>query len=133
MSSDTIISLLLAIPISFYCTTVYGRVSRFSEAKREALRIIRAVNFMQEQNGVVITKDKEIPKLNLIVSELLSLKHLEAAEQLSRICSDFHEVSMHAKNGRLDFSAVDQSYSKWQAAINKLTPNRLAFWTPWCK
>lgn len=133
MSSDTIFSLLLGIPIAFYCSAVYGRISHFSELKREVLRIIRTVDFMQEENGVVITKDEEIPKLTLIVSELLFLKHRKAAEDVSRICSDFHEVSMHARVGRLDVLAFGQSYSNWQSAINNLPPNRIAFWSPWSK
>ena len=133
MSTEAIITLLLGIPITFYCSAVYGRISRFSEIKREVLRIFRTVDFMQESKGVIITKDEEIPKLTLIVSELISLKHRKAAEEVSRICSDFHEVSMHARIGRLDVSAFGQSFSNWQSAINHLPPNRFAFWSPWFK
>lgn len=133
MSAETIISLLLGIPIAFYCSAVYGRIIRFSEIKREVLRIIRIVDFMQEGTGVVITKDEDISKLSLIISELLSLRHRKAAEEVSRICSDFHEVSIHAKIGRLDASAFGHSYSNWQSAANNLPPNWLTFWIPWPK
>lgn len=65
MSADTITGLLLGIPIAFYCNAVYGRIGHFAEIKREVLRVIRTVNFMQEDVGVVITKDAEISKLSL--------------------------------------------------------------------
>lgn len=131
MSTEAIISLLLGIPIAFYCSAVYGRVSRFAEVKREVLRIIRSVDFMQEEPGVTITNDEEIPKLTLVVSELLSLKHHEAAEEVAKIHSDFQEIGMHAKIGRLDASEFNQNYSNWQAAANNLPPNRLVIWSPW--
>lgn len=133
MSEDTIISLLLGVPIAFYCSAVYGRISHFSEIKREILRIIRSIDFMQEETGVVITNDEDVSKLSLISSELISLSHYKAAEEVSRICSDFYEVSMHARLGRLDTSAFGQSYSNWQSAVRNLPPNRLAFWRPWSK
>lgn len=133
MSADTIIGLLLGIPIAFYCSAVYGRISHFSEIKREVLRIVRMVDFMQEKAGVVITKDEEISKLPLIVSELISLKHSKAAEEVSKICSDFHEMSMHARLGRLSASTFGNCYSNWQTTANNLPPNRLAFWAHWPK
>ena len=133
MSAEAILSLLLGIPIAFYCSAVYGRISRFSEIKREVLRIIRSVDFMQEESGVVITNDAEIPRLTLVVSELLSLKHQKAAEEVSKIHSEFHEIGMHARIGRLDVSAFNQNYSNWQAAANSLPPNRLVLWSPWPK
>jgi hypothetical protein len=133
MSSESIISLFLGFPLALYGSVVFSRFSRFAELRNEVLRIIRTIDFMQEQSGVSITNVQDVPKLTLIASDLLSLKHREAAEVVSAIRSGIDEISMHAKIGRLNVSAFGQSYSNWQSMARELPPNKLALWNPWSK
>lgn len=131
MSSEAIIGLLLSLPIGLYGSVVISRYSRFSELRNEVLRIVRAINFMQEGNKVHITNDQDIAKLPLIVSDLISLKHGEAAEVVLAIRSDIDEISMHAKVGRLDSSAFAQNFSNWQSMARNMPPNKFVLWSPW--
>lgn len=133
MSSEAIIGLLLSLPLGLYGGVVISRYSRFAELRNEVLRIVRAIDFMQEGNKVNITNDQDISKLPLIVSDLLFLKHKEAAEVVSAMRSDIDEISMHAKIGRLDSSAFSQNFSNWQDMARNLPPNKLVLWSPWAK
>lgn len=137
MSSDTIISLLLGIPLSIitglYSGAILSRYVRFSELRNETLRIIRTIDFMQEADGVSISKTDDIAKLILISSDLYFLKHRKAAQTVNAIRSDIDEISRHASIGRLKVGAFEQNYSNWQYMARTLSPNKLVLWSLWAK
>jgi len=137
MSSDTIIGLLLGIPLSIitglYSGAILSRYVRFSELRNEVLRIIRAIDFIQEQHGVSFSKTDDVAKLLLISSDLYFLKHRKAAEIVNAIRSDIDEISMHAGAGRLKVGAFEQNYSNWQNMARTLPPNKLVLWSLWTK
>lgn len=137
MSSDTIISLLLGIPLSIitglYSGAILSRYVRFSELRNETLRIIRTIDFMQEADGVSISKTDDIAKLILISSDLYFLKHRKAAQTVNAIRSDIDEISRHASIGRLKVGAFEQNYSNWQNMARTLSPNKLVLWSLWAK
>jgi len=137
MSSDTIISLLLGIPLSIitglYSGAILSRYVRFSELRNETLRIIRTIDFMQEADGVSISKTDDIAKLILISSDLYFLKHRKAAQTVNAIRSDIDKISRHASIGRLKVGAFEQNYSNWQNMARTLSPNKLVLWSLWAK
>lgn len=135
MSCDTIISLLLGIPLSIitglYSGAILSRYVRFAELRNEALRVIRTIDFMQEADGVSILKTDDVAKLILISSDLYFLKHRKAAETVNAIRSDIDEIVMHARIGRLKAGAFEQNYSNWQSRARTLPPNKLVLWSLW--
>lgn len=137
MSTDTVISLLLGIPLSvitgLYSGAILSRYVRFSELRNEVLRIIRTIDFIQEQHGVSISKTDDVAKLILISSDLYFLKHRKAAETVNAIRADIDEISMDASVGRLKVGAFEQSYSNWQNMARTLSPNKLVLWGLWAK
>ena len=137
MSSDSIISLLLGIPIGIlaglYSGVILSRYTRFVDLRNEALRIIRTIDYMQESDKVKITNDQDVSKLTLIASDLLFLKHRKAGEIVSALRSDIDEMTMHAKVGRLDATAFSQNYVIWQLTANTLPANKLVLWSLWAK
>jgi hypothetical protein len=137
MSSDTIISILLGIPLSIvtglYSGVILSRYSRFAELRNEVLRVIRTIDFMQESDKVIITNDSDVPKLTLVVSDLFFLKHRKAAEIVTALISDIHEMKMHAQAGRLKVDAYSQNYVSWQQTGNRLPANKLVLFSPWAK
>lgn len=102
MSSESIASLLLGFVLGLYGGVVIARYSRFAELRNEVLRVIRSIDFIQEQNGVVITNVDDVPKLMLVVSDLLFLKHRKAADVVSAIRSDIDEISIHSKSRKAE-------------------------------
>lgn len=137
MSCDTIIGLLLGIPLSIitglYSGVILSRYVRFAELRNEVLRVIRRIDFIQEANGVSISKTDDVAKLILISSDLYFLKHRKAGEIVNTIRSDIDEISMHASIGRLKIGAFEQSYSNWQNMARTLPPNKLVLWSWWAK
>ena len=135
MSSDTIISLLIGIPLSIitglYSGAILSRYVRFSDLRNEALRIIRTIDFMQESGDVSISNTDDVAKLTLISSDLYFLKHRKAAEIVNAIRADVDEISTHASVGRLKVSAFGQNYSNWQNMARTLPPNKLVLWSLW--
>lgn len=79
MSSDSVISLLLGIPLSIitglYSGVILSRYVRFAELRNEVLRIVRAIDFIQEPGRVLISNDQDVAKLVLIAGDLYFLKH----------------------------------------------------------
>ena len=137
MSKETIISLILAFPIGIitglYSGVILSRFTRFSELRNEVLRIIRTIDFMQEQGKLVITNDRDVAKLTLVVSDLLFLKHKKAADIVARISSDIGEKKMHAETGCLKFDAYNSTYIEWQKSANAITPSKLVIFSLWGK
>ena len=137
MSTDTVISLLLGIPLSIitglYSGAILSRYVRFSELRNEVLRIIRKIDFTQEQHGLSISKNDDVAKLILISSDLYFLKHRKAAETVNSIRAEIDEISMNASIGRLKVGAFEQNYSNWQHMARTLPPNKLVLWSLWAK
>jgi hypothetical protein len=73
MSLDSILSLLLGIPIGLvsglYTGLIVTRYARFAELRNEVLRIIRSIDFMREESRINITNDQDVPKFVLIASQ----------------------------------------------------------------
>lgn len=84
MSPETVISLLLGIPIGLvsglYTGLIVTRYARFAELRNETLRIIRTIDFMQDGSKVDVSNDQGVPKLVLISSDLIFLGHRMAGE-----------------------------------------------------
>lgn len=135
MTSDTIISLFLGIPLSIitglYSGAILSRYVRFADLRNEALRIIRAIDFIQETGCLTVSKNEDVAKLTLISSDLYFLKHRKAAEIVNTIRSDINEMSIHAKAGRIGSESFEQSYINWQNMARTLPPNKLALWSFW--
>lgn len=137
MSKETIISLILAFPIGIitglYSGVILSRYTRFAELRNEVLRIIRTIDFMQEAEKLVITNDRDVSKLSLVVSDLLFLKHKEAADVVARLSSDISEKKMHADARHLMVDAYKSSYVEWQKYANAITPSKSVIFSFWGK
>ena len=137
MTSDSIVSLLLGIPLSIvtglYSGAILSRYIRCGDLRNETIRIIRTIDFTQETGGVSITKTDDVAKLSLISSDLYFLEHRKAAEIVNAIRSDIDEMSVHAGTGRLKIEAFEKHYLNWQSMARTLPPNKLVLWSFWAK
>lgn len=135
MLSESTISLLLGIPIGIitglYSGVIVSRYVRFAELRNQVLRIIRAIDFIQEPHGVAIRNNQDVSTLTFIASDLMFLEHRRAGEIVSTLRAEIDEISLHAKVGRLNVSAYGQDFARWQQTARSLPPNRLVLWSLW--
>jgi hypothetical protein len=135
MSTDAFFSLLIGIPISIitglYSGIIVSRYTRFAELRNEVLRIIRAIDFMQEQHGLRISNDNDLSRLPLIAGDFYYLQHRAAGDTVNALRAEIDEVSMHARAGRLDSSMYEKSFASWQQTARSLPPARAVLWSLW--
>ncbi len=137
MSLDSLISLLLSIPLGLvsglYTGLIVTRYARFAELRSEALRIIRAIDFMSDGAGVQLSHHEDVPKLLLISSDLLFLRHKEAGEQMAQLLQRISTTNYEAQNGKLSVGEYNSQHTAWQEAARALPPNKLVLWAFWGK
>lgn len=137
MSIDSILSLLLGIPIGLasglYTGIIVTRYARFAELRNETLRIIRAIDFMSEENSVRITNDEDVPKLLLVSSDLLFLSHKEAGEQVNQLLQEISTTTADARNGKINSIEYVGRHSAWQRVARELPPSKKVLWALWGK
>ncbi len=135
MQSDTIISLILALPIGvitgLYSGLIVSRYIRFSDLRNELLRIIRSIDFVQEEKHIYIFNDQDIVKIPLIASDLFFLQHKKAGEIVCDLRKAIDQTKILAIAGEMDISMYEEAYSQWQKMANKLPPNRLVLFSLW--
>lgn len=135
MSKESIISLLLGIPLSIitglYSGVILSRYVRFAELRSEVLRIVRAIDYIQEPSGVLITNDQDMANLPQVAGDLYFLKHRKAGDVVSAIRSDIDEMALHARAGRLKVGAFEQNHANWQQMARSLSPSKLVLWNLW--
>lgn len=122
------LSIPIALATSAYVTVVHSRYSKFQELKKEALRVIRSIDFIQEGQTLKIFNNEEVKNLVLVSSDLISLGHLNAAILINEIQSYIHEISIHSQAGRLNADVFNINFSQWQKMVREMSPNKYALW-----
>lgn len=137
MQSDTVISLVLALPIGvatgLYSGVIVSRYARFADLRNQLLRIIRSIDYMQEQDRLDIKNDQDVSKIMLISGDLFFLKHQKAGQNVSALLSEIEHTKILATSGQIDVAAYENKYREWQTIANSLTPNRLVLFSFWSK
>ena len=135
MSIDSVVSLLLGIPIGLvsglYTGLIVTRYARFAELRNEILRVIRVIDFMEDNGSIDIRHDQDVPKLHLIASDLLFLGHHAAGEQTLKLVQDMSHTNYSAKHGKMSIHEYGEKYSEWQTTARRLPGNKLVLWSLW--
>ncbi len=137
MSNDSILSLLLSIPIGIvsglYTGIIVTRYARFAELRNEALRIIRNIDFNTEALNIRITNDHDVSKFVLISSDLFFLRHCKAGEKINELLREIQSTNIEAKSGKIDINEYSIRYSRWQVIARNLPPNKFVICSLWGK
>lgn len=135
MSLETIISLLLGIPIGLvsglYTGLIVTRYARFAELRNETLRIIRTIDFMQDGSKVDVSNDHDVPKLVLISSDLLFLGHRTAGEQTMKLFTEMSNTNYSARAGKIGVEEYAEHCACWQKIARELPGSKLVLWSVW--
>ena len=137
MSADSIISLLLSVPIGiisgFYSGLIVTRYARFAELRNETLRIIRGIDFVDEGRQIQISNDGDVSKLVLVASDLFFLNHMKAGEKVGELSKAISNTNYDARAGRVGIEEYSDRYGQWQAAARSLPANKTVVWSFWAK
>jgi hypothetical protein len=132
MSYESIISILLSIPVSLICGIISGlytglivtRYSRFSALRNEALRIIRVIDFIDEKEYINISNTDDVGKIFLIAMDLEFLGHEKAANKLYKISNEITSVNYEAGIGKINYSEYHEGFRLWQVNARSISPSK---------
>ena len=137
MSADSILSLLLGIPIGIisglYTGIIVTRYARFAELRNETLRIIRSIDFVHEAPKILVSNDQDVSKLALIASDLFFLSHRTAGEKVNELSKNIPATNYEARSGRISIGEYGDRYSRWQTIARELPPSKRVIWSLWGK
>lgn len=135
MNAETLISLLLGIPIGvisgLYSGLIVARYQRFADLRSQVLRVIREIDFIKEESRIAFPKRKDVPELFLVASDFLFLKHRRAGESTLKLASEINEALYLASNGNIDYEVFQARYSAWQDAGRSLGPSPIRLLRLW--
>ena len=134
MSNDFAYDLAMAlIPgtvAGYYAGLLTAKQAKFNSLKSEALRCVRSINYIGDDQKTDLHKTEKSEDLHLIASELLQLKHRRAGEQLLEIAGEIANVVASCQLSSLPVHGVMSNLEKWQERIRALRPG-VRFLVPW--
>ncbi|WP_312400739.1 hypothetical protein [Stenotrophomonas indicatrix] len=134
MSNESLFALLLSLPIGvvsgLYSSLIVTKYARFSELRREALRIIRSINFVGDNEGAQIIEPDNLDALALIASDLIGLGHDAAGKEANRIYDVILSSNAAALAGAISAKRYLHLHASWQQQVRCLGPNKRIY-LPW--
>lgn len=135
MINETIIGVLLGIPPGIlggiYAGLIVARYQRFADLRSELLRIIRSIDFMDDNGRVQITESKDISDILHIAGDFAFLRHKYAFETASALNSAISSTHYQAMSGGLSFDQYSEHYKRWQQQARSISPNLLVLLRLW--
>ena len=132
---ETVINLLLGIPIGLvsglYTGLIITRYTRFAELRNEAMRIIRAIDFVQNDSRINLSNDHDVSKLVLIGSDLLFLGHRKAGEATMKLSTEILSINYAARHEKIDMDEYSKHFSRWQDLGRELPSSKKVLWSLW--
>lgn len=135
MTDETLLGVLLGIPPGIiggiYAGLIVARYQRFADLRSELLRIIRAIDFMDENGRVQITEHKDTADILHIAGDFAFLRHKCAFEITSELNAAISTTNYRAKGGGLTYQQYSAQYEKWQHRARSISPNPLVLLRLW--
>lgn len=135
MTDETLLSVLLGIPPGIiggiYAGLIVARYQRFADLRSELLRIIRGIDFMDENGRVRITENKDTADILHIAGDFAFLRHKHAFEIASGLNAEISSTNHQAKGGGLTYEQYSEQYRKWQHRARSISPNPLVLLRLW--
>lgn len=132
---EIIINLALGIPIGLvsglYTGLIITRYTRFAELRNEAMRIIRATDFMQNDTRINLSNDHDVSKLVLVGSDLLFLGHRKAGEATMKLSTEISNINYAARHGKVDVDEYSKHFGRWQDIGRDLPSSKKVLWSLW--
>lgn len=134
MSLESLLALIFSLPIGIagglYSSLVVTKYARFSELRSEALRIIRSIGFIGDDDKLEITEPESLKSMALIASDLAGLGHKVACETVLEIYNVILASNSATTAGEMRPTAYMDAYADWQRRTREISPNKRIY-LPW--
>jgi hypothetical protein len=114
----------------YYSGLLMAKLSKFNTLKYEALRAIRSINYMGDDQRTQILQSDKAEDLYLIASELLSLRHKKAGMTVTLVGKDLLNAIAACKSSSYAAEKLQTQISEWQRQIREINPSK-RFFLPW--
>ena len=135
MSKETIISLLLSIPLGIisglYAGVIVARYQRFADLRLQAKKVILEIDWNWEEDRMVFPRRTNVREFSTIASDLLFLGHKAAGTNVLEIQYSVTRTISEASDGRVNFEEFSESYGNWQYRIRSLAPQTFTILKIW--
>lgn len=135
MTNETILSLLLSVPIGIisglYAGIIVARYQRFADLRLQAKKLILEIDFIWEDTKMVFPRRKEVPEFSTIASDLFFLGHKSAGTKVLEVLQDIQRDIAEASAGRVNFEYFNEEYGNWQHQIRSLSPEMIPILRIW--
>ena len=135
MSKETIISLVLSIPIGIisglYAGVVVARYQRFADLRLQAKKVILEIDWIWEETKMVFPRRNSVREFSTIASDLLFLGHNAAGNNVLEIQDLITRTMNEARIGRINFEQFNERYGTWQYRIRSLSPQMFPILKLW--
>ena len=127
-----LLGLITGVISGLYTAFVAERIQRFYQIRNDALRRVRSIDFMSDDENFKIQRTN--PQLGeaqrefvLLSSELYGLGHTKAGDAINKMINEFIPIiSAHSIPPNFD-----ETYSRWQKELRELPPSRWIYYRPW--
>ncbi|MBH1816811.1 hypothetical protein JAK53_10595 [Stenotrophomonas maltophilia] len=134
MSLESLLALILSLPIGIagglYSSLIVTKYARFSELRAEALRIIRSIRFVGDDNKLEIFEPNNLNSMALIASDLAGLGHETACETVLEIYNAILYSNSATIAGEMRPTNYMDAYADWQRRTREISPNKRIY-LPW--
>jgi hypothetical protein len=135
MSKETIISLVLSIPLGIisglYAGVVVARYQRFADLRLQAKKIILEIDWIWEEDKMVFPHRTNVREFSTIASDLLFLGNKTAGTNVLEIQDSVTRTISEARVGSISFEEFSDSYGSWQYRIRMLAPQMFPILKIW--
>ena len=135
MSKETIMSLILSIPIGIisglYAGVIVARYQRFADLRLQAKKVILEIDWIWEETKMVFPRRKDLPEFSTIASDFFFLGHKPAGTEVPEVWQDVTRTMNEARAGRVNSEKFNESYGRWQHQIRSLSPRMFPILKIW--
>lgn len=134
MTNDSLLSLVLSLPIGIvsglYSSLIVTKYARFSELRREALRIIRSINYIGDDQHMTVQEPANLSSLAQIASDLYGLGHRSAGDTVNSLYDAILGANRAVMSGAIDPRTYMSQHDDWQRQAREVDPDKRIY-LPW--
>ncbi|WP_295843547.1 hypothetical protein [uncultured Xanthomonas sp.] len=127
---DLAMALIPGSMAGYYSGLLIAKLSKFNALKYEALRAVRSVNHMGDDQGTQILRSDKVEDLHLIASELFSLQHKTAGMTVMAVSNDLLNAIAACETSSYDAKKLQAQLTARQGQLRAIKPS-MRFFLPW--
>lgn len=135
MTDETLLGVLLSIPLGIvggiYAGIIVARYQRFADLRSEVLRVIRAIDFMDQDGQAQIKVNKDTTELLYIAGDFAFISHENAYKITATLNKEIADTNYQAVLGMVGYGEYSDQHKKWQQQTRSISPNPFVLLSLW--